>query len=264
MAATPLQLLNISTRLKVQTGENVLIGGIIITGTEPKKVILRAIGPSLSAQSVEGALQDPVLELFDGAGEPITSNDDWRLDEPAEIEASTIPPNDDAESAIVRTLAPGNYTAVVSGKAGTTGIGLIEVYDLAQGASSQIANISSRGFVETGDNALIGGFIAGGSVGGTPATVIVRALGPSLGEQGVNGALADPTLELIDANGATVRANDNWKSEQQVELEAIGIQPANEAESALIAVLPAGNYTAVVRGSGETTGVGLVEVYNLP
>ena len=260
----PLQLLNISTRLNVQTGENVLIGGIIITGAEPKKVILRAIGPSLGAQSVDGALQDPVLELFDGAGEAVATNDDWKLDEQAEIEASTIPPSDDAEAAIVRILAPGNYTAVVSGKNASTGIGLIEVYDLTQSANSQIANISSRGFVETGSNALIGGFIAGGSDGGRPARVVVRALGPSLADQGVAGALGDPTLELIDANGSTVRANDNWKADQLIELEAIGIQPKHDAEAALIATLPAGNYTAVVRGAGDTTGVGLVEVYNVP
>ena len=263
-SVAPLQLLNISTRLNVQTGENVLIGGIIITGAEPKKVILRAIGPSLGAQSVEGALQDPMLELFDNAGEPIATNDNWKLDEQTEIEASTIPPSDDAEAAIVRILAPGNYTAVVSGKNASTGIGLIEVYDLAQSASSQIANISSRGFVEAGDNALIGGFIAGGSDGGTPARVVVRALGPSLADQGVTGALADPTLELIDANGSTVRANDDWKTSQQIELEALGIQPTHDAESALIATLPSGNYTAVVRGNGDTTGVGLVEVYNVP
>ena len=259
----PLQLLNISTRLNVQTGENVLIGGIIITGTEPKKVILRAIGPSL-AQAVDGALQDPVLELFDGAGEPVTSNDNWRDTDEFEINASTIPPSHEAESAIVSILAPGNYTAVVSGKDGATGIGLVEVYDLAGSATSQLANISSRGFVETGDNALIGGFIAGGLDGGRPAKVVIRALGPSLTDQGVSGALADPTLELIDANGSTVRANDDWQTGQQSELEAIGIQPAHDAESALIATLPPGNYTAVVRGKNDTTGVGLVEVYNVP
>ena len=259
----PLQLLNISTRLNVQTGENVLIGGIIITGTEPKKVILRAIGPSLAA-AVDGVLQDPVLELFDASGEPVTSNDNWRDTDEIEINGSTIPPSDEAESAIVRVLAPGNYTAVVSGKDGGTGIGLVEVYDLATSATSQLANISSRGFVETGSNALIGGFIAGGSEGGTPARVVVRALGPSLADQGVTGVLADPTLELVDANGATVRANDDWKASQLIELEALGIQPTNDAESALIATLPSGNYTAVVRGSGDATGVGLVEVYNVP
>ena len=152
----------------MQTGENVLIGGIIITGTERKKVILRAIGPLLGAQGVEGALQDPVLELFDSSGQPVTSNDNWRNGDAAEIEASTIPPSDDAEAAIVRILAPGNYTAVVSGNGGATGIGLVEVYDLSGSATSQLANISSRGFVDTGDNALIGGFIAGGLEGERP------------------------------------------------------------------------------------------------
>jgi hypothetical protein len=140
----------------------------------------------------------------------------------------------------------------------------VEVYDLAGSATSQLANISSRGFVETGDNALIGGFIAGGFEGGRPAKVVIRALGPSLGDAGVNGALADPTLELIDANGFTVRANDDWRASQQIELEALGLQPTRDEESALIATLPPGNYTAVVRGNGDTTGVGLVEIYNVP
>jgi hypothetical protein len=205
-----------------------------------------------------------VLELFDGSGEPLTSNDNWRDTDEFEINTSTIPPTHAAESAIVRTLPPGTTRQVVSGKGGATGVGLVEVYDLAGTATSQLANISSRGFVETGDNALIGGFIAGGLEGGRPAKVVIRALGPSLSDQGVTGAVADPTLELIDANGSTVRANDDWRADQLIELEALGIQPAHDAEAALIATLPSGNYTAVVRGSGDTTGVGLVEVYNVP
>ena len=261
-SARPDSLLNISTRLRVQTGENALIGGFIITGSEAKQVIIRALGPSLGSQGVSGALADPTLDLFDGAGEPITSNDNWKDTQQAEIEASTIPPGHDAEAAIIRTLQPGNYTAVVRGKNDSTGIGLIEVYDLAQGAQAQLANISSRGFVETGENVLIGGLIVGSGRGDT--RVAVRAIGPSLGSQGVNGALADPTLELVDANGTTVRANDNWKSDQQGEIEALGIQPSNDLESALVASVGASNYTAIVRGNGNTTGVGLVEVYNVP
>jgi hypothetical protein len=260
----PLQLLNISTRLNVQKGENVLIGGIIIAGSEPKKVILRAIGPSLTALGVEGALQDPVLELFDGSGEPVTTNDNWRDTDAFEINASTIPPSHEAESAIVRILAPGNYTAIVSGKGGTTGIGLVEVYDLVGSATSQLANISSRGFVETGDNALIGGFISGGLDGGRPAKVVIRALGPSLGDQGISGALADPTLELIDANGFTIGANDDWRADQLIELEALGIQPTHDAEAALIATLPDATTLAVVRARGRAqTGVGFGEVDNV-
>ena len=258
---TPQSLLNISTRLRVGTGENALIGGIIITGTEAKRVIIRAIGPALAGEGVAGVLQDPTLELFDGAGNAITSNDNWKDTQQSEIEATTIPPRNDAESAIVRSLAPGNYTAVVRGKNDSTGIGLVEVYDLAQAAQSQLANISSRGFVESGENVLIGGFIVGGGSG--TVRVVIRAIGPALANEGVAGALQDPTLELADANGATVRANDNWKSDQQAELEALSIQPSNDLESALVAPVSAGNYTAIVRGKSDGTGVGLVEVYNV-
>ena len=261
VTSVPDRLLNISTRLRVGTGENALIGGFIITGTEPKKVIIRSIGPSLGSQGVAGVLENTTLEIFDGAGEAIAFNNNWKDDARSEIEASTIPPANDLEAAIVRTLPPGNYTAVVRGQGDTTGIGLVEVYDLGAAAQARLANISSRGFVETGENVLIGGFIVGGGGGG--AGVVVRALGPSLGSQGVAGALQNPTLQLVDANGSEVRANDNWKDSQQAELEALQIGPTDDLESALLASVPAGNYTAIVRGSGETTGVGLVEVYNI-
>ncbi|MFN2509646.1 MAG: hypothetical protein ABR589_12845, partial [Chthoniobacterales bacterium] len=178
----------------------------------------------------------------------------------AEIQASGVAPTNNAEAAIVRTLNPGNYTAVVRGKNNSVGIGVVEVYDLAQGAKAKLANISSRGFVDAGDNALIGGFFTGG----TSTKVVIRALGPSLGDLGVAGSLGDPTVQLVNSNGATVRFNDNWKSDQQAQLEAIGIQPKKDAEAALVETLPAGAYTAIVRGKGDTTGVGLVEVYNVP
>ena len=250
-------LLNISTRLRVLTGENALIGGFIVTGTEPKRVLIRAIGPSLSSAGVQGALDDTTLELF-AEGQSLALNDNWRDTQESEIADTTIPPSNDLESAIVRTLDPGAYTAVVRGKNDTTGIALIEAYDLAQGAQSTLANISSRGRVETGENVMIGGFIVSGG-----ARVVVRAIGPSLAEAGVADALQDPTLQLVDANGTEVRANDNWRSDQQAELEAIGIQPSDDRESALIAELGAGNYTAVVSGVANGTGVGLVEVYNV-
>lgn len=250
-------LLNISTRLRVLTEDKALIGGFIITGSEPKKVIIRAIGPSLSG--IPGALQDPTLELFDDKGS-LATNDDWKQDQDAEIRATGVAPTKDAEAAIVRTLNPGNYTAVVRGKNNSVGVGVVEVYDLSQTANAKLANISSRGFVDTGDNALIGGFIAGG----TSTKVVIRALGPSLGDVGIAGSLADPTVQLINANGSTVRANDDWKSDQQAQLEAIGIQPKKDAEAALVETLPAGNYTAIVRGKRDATGIGLVEVYNVP
>ncbi|MDQ6655052.1 MAG: hypothetical protein M3Y80_04480, partial [Verrucomicrobiota bacterium] len=262
ITSVPDQLRNISTRLNVGTGDNALIGGFIVSGTEPKKVIIRAIGPSLQPFGIPNFLADPTLELFDGAGTSLAMNDNWRDTQQAEIEASTVAPTRDAESAIVRTLPPGNYTAVVRGKNNTTGIGLVEVYDLNLSAQSKLGNISSRGFVNTDNNVMIGGFIVGGGGGGM--RVAVRAIGPTLTNFGVPGALADPTLTLVDVNGVTIRANDNWRSDQQAELIAANIQPMNDAESALIATLPAGNYTAIVRGKNNTTGVGLVEVYTLP
>ena len=233
-----------------------------MTGTAPKKVILRAIGPSLTAVGVVGALADPVLELHASDGSLITSNDNWRSDQEAEIIASTIPPTDDLESAIIATLDPAAYTAIVSGKNATSGVGLVEGYDLDQPADAQLANISTRGFVESGSNVMIGGFNLGNGTGTT--NVLIRGLGPSLTAQGVTGALSDPTLELHDSNGAIVMSNDNWKDTQQCELEDSGIPPTNDLESAIIATLPATPHTAIVAGKDGGTGVGLVEVYRLP
>ncbi len=267
----PPRLLNISTRMRVLTGEQVLIAGFIITGTDPKKVIIRGIGPSLPG--VAGALADPTLELHQGSS-TLATNDNWKINDQthqsqeAEIKATTIPPANDSESAIVATLSPGAYTAILAGKNGGTGVGLVELYDLAQGANSKLVNISTRGFVDSGDNVMIGGLIVGGGESGGAAKVIVRALGPSLGAAGVQGALSDPTLELHNGNGTAIEDSDNWKSRldgssQQAEIAATTIPPGNELESALVASLPPGNYTAIVRGKNNITGVGLVEVYNL-
>jgi hypothetical protein len=259
ITGVPAQLLNIATRLRVQTGENVLIGGFIITGIDPKKVMIRGIGPSL-AQFFSGTLDDPTLELYRG-DILLASNNDWKESQ-AEIEATGIPPTNDKESAIVRTLAPGGYTAILRGNGGSTGIGVVEAYDLDQGANSKLANIASRGFVDTDNNVMIGGLIVGPS-GGVSTKVVVRAIGPSLNNFGIAGALQDPTLDLVDSNGVTVRSNNNWKDSQQTEIEATGLQPSDIREAALIETLAPGNYTAVVRGAGNTTGVGLVEVYNV-
>jgi hypothetical protein len=262
--ATPTQLLNISTRLNVLTGDNVGIGGFIVTGTDPKRVILRAIGPSLTSQGVPDALQDPTLELHDSTGATIAFNDNWKDTQQTEIEATTIPPTNDLESAIVAILPANNsgYTAILRGNNNTTGVGLVEAYDLDQAANSRLANISTRGFVDLGDNAMIGGFILGGGAGG-PVSVIVRAIGPSLGSAGVSDPLQDPTLELHDGSGTMIAFDDNWKDSQQAEIQATGIPPADDRESAIIATLTPGNYTAVVRGVNDTTGVALVEAYNL-
>ena len=257
-AGTPSVLGNISTRLRVETGDNVLIGGFIITGTQAKKVIIRAIGPSLSA-FVAGALADPILELRDSSGGLIRSNDNWRSDQEAEIIATGIQPSNDLESAVVATLPANNstYTAIVRGVNNVTGIGVVEAYDLDGTVDSKLANISTRGFVQTGDNVLIGGLIV---LGQNPLRVIVRAIGPSLP---LPGALADPTLELHDGNGALIASNDNWRSNQEAEIIATGLPPSNDLESAIVQNLLPGNYTAIVRGVNGTTGVTLVEAYGL-
>ncbi len=256
---TPAKLQNISTRLQVLTGDQVLIGGFIITGDDPKMVILRALGPSLSDFGITNALADPVLELRGADGSLITSNDNWKANQAA-VEATGLQPSKDLESAIVATLDPGAYTAIVTGKNGGTGVGLVEAYDLDSAAASELGNISTRGFVDTGNNVMIGGFILEGE-----ANVLIRVLGPSLTDFGVTGALADPTVELRDAQGTLISSNDNWKEGgQQSDITATGLQPQKDKESALIETLSAGAYTAIVAGQTSTTGVGLVEVYRLP
>jgi hypothetical protein len=258
--------LNLSTRLLVRTGDNAGIGGFIISGTGPKTVILRAIGPSLTADGVPGALQDPTLELHNHTGALIAFNDNWRDTQQSTIQATGLAPEDNRESAIVQTLAPAAYTAIVRGKGGASGVALVEAYDLDPNANSKLANISTRGFVDTGDNVMIGGFIIGGGLGVNGAgseEVLVRGLGPSLTQRGVPNALQDPTLDLHDGNGAIIASNDNWKDTQQSEIQATGLAPSNDRESAILATIVQGNYTAILRGKNNTTGVGLVEVYKV-
>lgn len=246
----------------MQSGSQVLIGGFIITGTEAKTVILRAIGPSLARRGVANTLTDPLLSLFDANDNLIAQNDNWRDTQENEIIATQIPPIDDRESAIVMTLPPSKYTALVVGKNSTSGIGLIELYDLDQTVDSVLANISSRGFVGTGSNVLIGGFII--RPNGTSANVVLRAIGPSLAASTVSGVLQDPTLELHNANGAVLNANDNWRDSQETVIQLTGLGPTDNRESAIFATLTAGNYTAIVRGRNQTTGVALVEVFRVP
>ena len=255
------QAINLSTRMLVQTGNNVGIGGFIITGTTPKHVVLRAIGPSLTQFGVPNALADPVLELHGPSPFVTITNDNWRDTQEAQIQADGIPPTNDLESAIDATLAPGAYTAIISGKNNTSGVGLVEVYDLSPSDVSKLANLSTRAFVSTGDNIVIAGFLLGGHNGDD--RIVVRGLGPSLTALGVSNALADPTLELRDGNGALLRANDNWRSDQEAEIIATGIPPTNDLESAIVATLPPGLYTALLAGLNNGTGIGLVEVYDL-
>jgi sugar lactone lactonase YvrE len=258
--AAPSGAVNISTRLLVGTGENVLIGGFIITGNAQKVVIVRAIGPSTG---IPGALQDPTLELHDGAGHVI-ANDNWRTSQEQTIKDTTVPPTDDREAAIVIGLDPGNYTAIVRGKDGATGISLVEIYDLGtasldSSANAKLANIATRGFVQEDNNVMIGGFI----VQRTNTTIIARAIGPSLIPFGVAGALQDTTLELHDGSGSLIVSNDDWRTTQEQQIKDTSVPPKDDRESAIVATLNPGNYTAIVRGKNNSSGVALVEVYAL-
>jgi hypothetical protein len=236
----------------VETGDRVGIGGFIITGPDPKRVILRGLGPS-AGFAVPDKLADPGMELH-GPGSFVTiTNDNWRDTQEAEIQATGIPPTDNLESAIVATLDPGSYTAIVKGKSNTTGVGLVEIYDLDQAATSRLANISTRAFVGAGDRVTIGGFILGG---GESAQVEIYGVGPSLAASGVSGVLADPTLELRDSNGVLLASNDNCG--------AISIHPLDPAEACIEISLPPGAFTVILAGKNGGTGIGLVEIYNVP
>jgi hypothetical protein len=251
----PVALAQISSRAVVQTGDNVLIGGFIVTGTQAKSVILRAIGPSLS---IPGKLPDPVLELYDSTNQLVASNDDWTSASNFQaISATGVAPTSVLESAILTALTPGSYTAIVRGYQGATGIGVVEAFDLDRTVNSRLANISTRAAVQTGDNVLIGGFIV---LGPDSMPVIIRAIGPSLP---IPNHMVDPSLELHDVNGTILAANDNWRSTQEAAIIATGVQPVSDAESAIVSTLAPGNYTAVLFGVNGTTGVAVVEVYGL-
>jgi glucose/arabinose dehydrogenase len=264
--ATPSQAMNISTRARVEAGDNVLIGGFIVTGSVAKKVIVRAIGPSLSQHGVTDVLADTTLELHDRNGALLRFNDNWRDDpvQASQIIASGLAPPNNLESAIIATLQPGNYTAIVRGKNSRQGVALAEVYDVDPAADSQLANISGRSFVQTGDNVMIGGFIIGNNIGAT--NVVIRAIGPSLSQHGVSNFLADPTLELFDGNGALLESNDNWRDDpdQAARISAANLAPSNPLESAIWASLAPGDYTVIVRGKNNGVGIGLAEIYSLP
>jgi sugar lactone lactonase YvrE len=256
-------LVNISTRLNVLTGENVLDAGFIVLGSGSKTLLIRGLGPSLGGSDVDGALADPIIELHSAAtGDIIASNDNWKNNQRTEIEATGIPPTNDNEAALITTLQAGSYTVIERGKQEGTGIGLVEVYDLGSGFGPELANISTRGFVDTADNVMIAGFIVASSTRGT-GNVIVRAIGPSLADANVGNPLLDPTLEIHDSNGTVLAFNDAWKSDQQTEIEATGIPPTDDAESAVVLPLGPGAYTVIEAGKNGTSGVGLVEVYNL-
>jgi uncharacterized delta-60 repeat protein len=253
---------NLSARAHVFTGEQILIGGFIIGGTENKMVLIRGLGPSLAGFGVPGPLANPTLSLFDHTATLVATNDNWKDTQQAQIQATGLAPSNDFEPAILATLSPGAYTAFLQGKAATTGIGLAEIYDADPSVNAQATNLSGRGFVGTGNDVLIGGIIVGGPTG-SMQRVLVRALGPSLGSAGVASPLANPTLSLRDANGNVIANNDNWQDSQQADIAATGKAPPNTKESAILALLAPGKYTAIVAGKNGTTGVGLIEFYSL-
>ena len=256
----PVRMANISTRAAVGVAENVSIGGFIVQGADPKEVLIRAVGPSLSELGVAGALADPVLELHDASGNVLRLNDNWKESQEEAISETGLAPGDERESAIRTTLDPGSYTAIVAGKGDTTGIGLTEIYEVQQ-SGSRLLNISTRGSVGTGDAVMIGGLIVTGTA---PATILFRAIGPSLAGAGIANPLLDPTLDLFDAQGSQMATDDNWKDAQEVTIEATNLVPPNELEAALLLDLSPGSYTAVVRGANTTSGVALIEAYHLP
>jgi hypothetical protein len=251
--------------MRVQTGDKVGIGGFIITGSASKSVIVRAIGPSLTAFGIPNVLADPVLELHGPGTFATVTNDNWRDTQENEIQATGVPPTADLESAIVATLAPGTYTAIVSGSGNSSGVALVEVYDLNQAVDSKLANLSTRAFVSTEADIVIAGFLLSGESASNE--VIVRGIGPSLvsGALPADAVVADPTLELRDHNGALLMANDNWQDNpgQAAAIIAAGLAPTNNLEAAIAATLPPGLYTALLAGKNNGTGIGAVEVYDL-
>jgi Tol biopolymer transport system component len=250
---------NISTRMEVLTSDRVLIGGFIITGSSgtTKKVLIRGMGPTLGKFGVPGSLSDPLIELHYPNG-AVETNDDWQQAADHDQIPQGFQP-DPKEAALLVDLAPGAYTVIEKGAHGETGIGLTEVYDFGGSSAAALANISTRGFIDTGDNVMIGGFIV---TGNEPTQILVRAIGPSLTQYGVAGALADPVLELHDANGNVI-TNDDWRATQESEIQATTIPPSDDKEPAILATLVPGSYTAIVRGKDNGTGVGLVEAYKI-
>ena len=263
--ATPASVrpVNLSSRLRVQSGDNVLIGGFIIAGNNtPKRVIVRGLGPSLSQSGVSDFLLDPIVDLYGPDGSLIAENDNWKDSQQAEIQISGLAPQDDRESAIAATLQRNGYTVVVRGKNGGSGVGLVEIYDRDATQSTTLANISTRGLVQSGNNVLIAGFILGGG-GSSPTNLAFRGLGPSLANSGIQNYLADPQLEVFDNNGTRLFANDNYidNPAQAVQLTARGLAPSDTRESGIFVSMPAGTYTVILSGKNGSAGVGLIEIY---
>jgi hypothetical protein len=257
-------LANLSSRGPVGKGDNVLIGGIIVTGNSSKQILLRALGGSVEVNGVTpgaGTLDDPIIDLYDSSsGNLLQSNDDWRYGPELEIEASQLAPTNDYESVIIAAVNPANYTAIIRGYAHSTGIAVVEAYDPNPASGSRLAEISTRGNVQLGDQLLIGGFIV---VNG-PTKVLLRAIGPELSAFKVPNPLQNPTLELRDANGVVLEANDDWETDNKQAISDTGAAPKDKRESAIVRTVDSGRYTALVRGKDNSTGTALVEIYRLP
>ena len=247
-----------------------LIEGFIVQGPagSKKKIIVRAIGPSLAPFGIPDAVSDPTLEIRDSSEALLATNNDWKntqvggiitSDQAAEINGSGVAPTNNLESAIIANFAPGSYTAIVRGVDNTTGTGVVDAYDLNAASPARLANVATSGLIQPGDKLMIAGFI----IQNGPVRAVVRAIGPSLGAFGITNALPDTTLQLRNQNGTIVRENDDWQSDQKAELEATGLQPSELVEAAMVVTIPPGQYTAQVRGKPETTGIGVVQVYFL-
>lgn len=244
----------------MSTGDAVVLNAFIITGPDPKRVIVRGLGPSLTQFGVPGVLADPALDLRSSDGTLLATNNNWRDTQEAEIQATGLAPTNNLEAAIVATLIPGSYTVVLRGVNNGIGIGLNELYDLSS-TSSSLTAIGTRAEVRTGTDILIGGTVL--QQGGN---ILVRVLGPSLAQAGIANVLANPTLELRDGNGALLISNNNWQDNaaQAALIAASGLAPMNSLESAIVAALPPGIYTALVEGLSSGTGIGYVQFYRLP
>jgi len=262
-AQAPSQIIQLSTRMQVGVGDQVGIGGFIVTGTAPKQVIVRGIGPSLAQSGIIDAMADPVLELHGPAGFATVTNDNWRDTQQTQIQGAGLPPTNNLEPAIWATLSPGAYTTILRGKNNTAGTALVEIYDLTAAPNSKLGNLSTRAFVGDNQNIAIAGIIVSAGVG--LDQVVVRGLGPSLSALGVSNALANPALELRDHNGSLLVSNNDWQDNtvQAQQITAAGLALTNSIDSALLALLPAGHYTALLFGANNGTGNGLVEVYDL-
>jgi hypothetical protein len=259
----PSQIIQLSTRMQVGVGDQVAIGGFIITGTAPKQVIVRGIGPTLIQSGIAGALADPVLELHGPGSFSAVTNDNWRDTQEQQIQGAGLAPTSNLEPAIWATLPPGAYTAILRGANNATGTALVEIYDVSQAANSKLGNLSTRSFVGANQNIAIAGFMV--SAGGTTDRVVVRGLGPSLASAGVANVLANPALELRNNNGSLIASNNDWQDNtvQAQQITAAGLALTNSLESAIVAILPSGRYTALMFGDNNGTGNGLVEVYDL-